>query len=195
MDYLGRTGLDALKGADILKIASDRYSSTVEYAATPIAQSLRGMAQVILKGLGTRVLYTSQGGYDTHANQVPVQSPLLSDLSAGIGDFFTDLREHDAADSVMMLVFTEFGRRVKDNGSGSDHGSGGASYLIGQPVNGGMLGEYPSLKEEDQLDGDLHFNVDFRSVYSTIVDKWMGLDAKSAIGGNYELLDFVRSSN
>ena len=195
MDYLGRTGLDALKGADILKTAADSYSSTVEYAATPIAQSLRGMAQVILKGLGTRVLYTSQGGYDTHANQVPVQTPLLSDLSAGIGDFFTDLREHDAADNVMMLVFTEFGRRVKDNGSGSDHGSGGASYLIGQPVNGGMLGAYPSLKEEDQLDGDLHFNVDFRSVYSTIVDKWMGLDAKSAIGGNYELLDFVRSSN
>ena len=195
MDYLGRTGLDALKGADILKTAADSYSSTVEYAATPIAQSLRGMAQVILKGLGTRVLYTSQGGYDTHANQVPVQTPLLSDLSAGIGDFFTDLREHDAADNVMMLVFTEFGRRVKDNGSGSDHGSGGASYLIGQPVNGGMLGAYPSLKEEDQLDGDLHFNVDFRSVYSTIVDKWMGLDAKSAIGGNYELLDFVRPSN
>ena len=191
MDYLGRTGLDALKGADILKTAADSYSSTVEYGATSIAQSLRGMAQVILKDLGTRVLYTSQGGYDTHANQIPVQTPLLSDLSAGIGDFFADLREHDAADNVMMMVFTEFGRRVKDNGSGSDHGSGGASYIIGQPVNGGMHGEYPSLKEEDQLDGDLCFNVDFRSVYSTIIDKWMGLDARSAIGGNYEHLDFV----
>ena len=193
MDYLGRTGLDALKGADILKTATDSYSSTIEYADTAIAQSLRGMAQVILKGLGTRVLYTSQGGYDTHANQVPVQTPLLSELSVGIGDFFADLREHDAADNVMMLVFTEFGRRVKDNGSGSDHGSGGASYIIGQPVNGGMYGEYPSLKAEDQLDGDLHFNVDFRSVYSTIVDKWLRLDAKSAIGGDYESLDFIRN--
>ena len=191
MDYLGRTGLDALKGADILKTAADSYSSTIEYAATSISQSLRGMAQVILKDLGTRVLYTSQGGYDTHANQVPVQTPLLSDLSVGIGDFFADLREHDAADNVMMMVFTEFGRRVKDNGSGSDHGSGGGCYIIGQSVNGGMHGEYPSLKEEDQLDGDLHFNVDFRSVYSTIVDKWMGLDAQAAIGGNYENLDFV----
>ena len=191
MDYLGRTGLDALKGGDILKTAAVSYSSTIEYAATPIAQSLRGIAQVILKDLGTRVLYTSQGGYDTHANQVPVQTPLLSDLSVGIGDFFADLREHDAADNVMMMVFTEFGRRVKDNGSGSDHGSGGASYMIGQPVNGGMYGEYPSLKEEDQLDGDLHFNVDFRSVYSTIVDRWMGLDARSAIGGIYEHLDFL----
>ena len=152
------------------------------------------MAQVIFKGLGTRVLYTSQGGYDTHASQVSVQTPLLSDLSAGIGDFFADLSEHDAADNVMMLVFTEFGRRVKDNGSGSDHGSGGGCYLIGQPVKGGTLGDYPSLKEEDQLDGDLHFNVDFRSVYSTIVDKWLGLDAQTAIGGNYETLDFVRSN-
>ena len=149
------------------------------------------MAQVILKGLGTRGLYTSQGGYDTHANQVPVQTPLLDDLSKGIGDFFADLEEHDASDNVMMLVFTEFGRRVKDNGSGSDHGSGGGCYLIGHPVKGGMYGEYPSLREADQLDGDLHFNVDYRSVYSTIVEKWMGLDAKSTVGGNYEHLDFV----
>ena len=191
MDYLGRTGLDALKGADILKTATETYTSTVEYAATPIAQSLRGISQVLLKGLGTRVFYTSQGGYDTHANQTAVQTPLLSDLSAGIGDFFTDLKEHDAADNVLMLVFTEFGRRVKDNGSGSDHGSGGGSYIIGQPANGGMHGTYPSLREEDQLDGDLQFQVDFRSVYSTIVERWLGLDAKSVTGGSYEHLDFV----
>ena len=191
MDYLGRTGLDALKGADILKTATETYTSTVEYAATPIAQSLRGMAQVLLKGLGTRVFYTSLGGFDTHANQVAVQDPLLNELSAGIGDFFTDLKQHDAADNVLMLVFTEFGRRVTDNGSGSDHGSGGGSYIIGQQVNGGMYGQYPSLREEDQLDGDLRFQVDFRSVYSTIVEKWLGLDAKSVTGGSYEHLDFV----
>ena len=191
MDYLGRTGLDALKGADILKTAVDGYTSTIEYAATPISQNLRNIAKVLLKDLGTRVFYTSQGGYDTHANQIPVQTPLLGDLSVGIGDFFADLKEHDAADNVLMLVFTEFGRRVKDNGSGSDHGSGGASYVIGQPVNGGMHGQYPSLREEDQLDGDLRFQVDFRSVYATIVEKWLGLDAKSVIGGNYEHLDFV----
>jgi len=191
MDYLGRTGLDALKGADILKTATETYTSTVEYAATSIARSLRGMAQVILKDLGTRVFYTSLGGFDTHANQVAVQTPLLSELSSGIGDFFADLKEHDAADNVLMLVFTEFGRRVIDNGSGSDHGSGGGSYIIGQPVTGGMYGQYPSLKDEDQLDGDLQFQVDFRSVYATIVDRWMGLDAKSVTGGSYEHLEFV----
>ena len=191
MEYLGQTGLDALKGADILKTATETYTSTVEYAATPIAQSRRGISQVLLKGLGTRVFYTSQGGYDTHANQTAVQTPLLSDLSAGIGDFFADLKEHDAADNVLMLVFTEFGRRVKDNGSGSDHGSGGGSYIIGQAVHGGMHGTYPSLREEDRLDGDLQFPVDFRSVYSTIVERWMGLDGKSVTGGSYEHLDFV----
>ncbi len=191
MDYLGRTGLDALKGADILKTATETYTSTVEYAATSIARSLRGMAQVILKDLGTRVFYTSLGGFDTHANQVAVQTPLLSELSSGIGDFFADLKEHDAADNVLMLVFTEFGRRVIDNGSGSDHGSGGGSYIIGQTVTGGMYGQYPSLKDEDQLDGDLQFQVDFRSVYATIVDRWMGLDAKSVTGGSYEHLEFV----
>ena len=191
MDYLGRTGLDALKGADILKTATESYTSTVEYAATPIAQSLRGISQVLLKDLGTRVFYTSLGGFDTHANQVAVQDPLLSDLSTGIGDFFADLKEHDAAENVLMLVFTEFGRRVTDNGSGSDHGSGGGSYIIGPPVTGGMYGQYPSLKAEDQLDGDLQFQVDFRSVYSTIVEKWLGLDAKSVTGGSYEHLDFI----
>ena len=191
MDYLGRTGLDALKGADILRTATETYSSTVEYAATPIAQSLRGIAQVLLKDLGTRVFYTSLGGFDTHANQVAVQTPLLSELSTGIGDFFADLKEHNAADNVLMLVFTEFGRRVIDNGSGSDHGSGGGSYIIGQPVSGGMYGEYPSLKDEDQLDGDLQFQVDFRGVYSTIVERWLGLDGKAVTGGNYEHLDFV----
>ena len=157
MDYLGRTGRDALRGADILRTATESYTSSVEYAATPFAQSLRRISQVLLKDLGARVFYTSQGGYDTHANQIPVQTPLLSDLSAGIGDFFADLKEHDAADNVLMLVFTEFGRRVKDNGSGSDHGSGGASlhhrpagkrrhaWTVPVPEAGGPTGRRPPI--------------------------------------------------
>jgi uncharacterized protein (DUF1501 family) len=191
MDYLGRTGLDALKGADILKSAGEGYSSSVEYAATPVAQNLKGIAKVHLAGLGTRVFYTMQAGYDTHSGQIPVQTQLLAELGAGIADFQADLKEHQASDEVVMLVFTEFGRRVKDNGSGTDHGSGGVAFVIGDRVSGGMHGAYPSLKEEDLLDGDLHFQLDFRSVYSTIAEKWLGLDAKPIVGGNFEQLDFL----
>ena len=191
MDYLGRTGTDALKGANILKSADEGYSSSVEYAATPIAQNLKGIAKVLLARLGTRIFYTIQAGHDTHSGQLPVQTQLLTELAAGIADFYADLKEHQASGEVLMLVFTEFGRRVKDNGSGTDHGSGGAAFVIGDRISGGMHGVYPSLNEDKLLDGDLHFHVDFRSVYSTIAEKWLGLDANSIVGGNFERMDFL----
>ncbi|MBO55721.1 MAG: hypothetical protein CL886_08700 [Dehalococcoidia bacterium] len=191
MDYLGQTGLDALKGADILKTAPDKYESTVEYAETSISKNLQGIAKVLTADLGTRIFYTQHGGYDTHANQGPAHPKLWSELSQGISDFYADLREHDTADNVLMFVFTEFGRRVKDNGSGTDHGSGGMALAIGDPVKGGLYSEYPSLKSEDLLEGDLHFNFDYRGVYGTMVEKWLGLDAQSVVGGNFEQLGFV----
>ena len=191
MDYLGQTGMNALKGADILKTAPAKYSSTVEYGDDPISQNLKGIAQVLLADLGTRIFYTQQSGFDTHANQVPTQPMLLGQLSQGIGDFYADLREHNASNNVLMFVFTEFGRRVKDNGSGTDHGSGGMAMAIGDLVNGGMHSEYPSLKEEDLLEGDLHFNIDFRGVYGTMVDRWLGLDPVPVVGGIFEQLGFL----
>ena len=191
MDYLGRTGLDALKGADVLKTAPSLYQSTVEYADSPIGQNLQGIAKVLLAGLGTRIFYTQQAGYDTHASQTTVQPKLLGELAQGIRDFCADLREHEASDNVLIFVFTEFGRRVKDNGSGTDHGSGGMAMAIGDPVNGGLHGEFPSMKQEDLLEGDLRFNVDFRGVYSTMVERWLGLDPVSIVGGNFEQLDFL----
>ena len=191
MDYLGQTGLDALKGADILKAAPDMYTSTVEYADNGIARNLQGIAKVLTADLGTRVFYTQQGGYDTHASETDVQPKLLSDLSRAVSDFYADLREHDTADNVVMLVFTEFGRRVRDNGSGTDHGSGGVAFAIGDPVRGGMYSEYPSLAEADLVEGDLAFNTDFRGVYGTLVEKWLRLDAQPVVGGNFEQLEFV----
>ena len=191
MDYLGQTGLDALKGADILKAAPDMYTSTVEYAETGIARNLQGIAKVLTADLGTRVFYTQQGGYDTHASETDVQPKLLSDLSRAVSDFYADLREHDTADNVLMFVFTEFGRRVRDNGSGTDHGSGGVAFAIGDPVRGGMYGEYPSLAEADLVEGDLAFNTDFRGVYGTLVERWLGLDAQPVVGGSFEQPEFV----
>ncbi len=192
MDYLGRTGLDALKGADILKTAPAQYTSSVEYADTSISRNLQGISKVLHANLGTRIFYTQHSGYDTHASQAPAHTKLWTELSQAITDFYADLREHDTADDVLMFVFTEFGRRVKDNGSGTDHGSGGLALAIGDPVQGGMYSEYPSLREEDLLEGDLHFNIDYRGIYGTIVENWLGLDPVPVVGGSFEQLAFVK---
>ena len=191
MDYLGQTGRDALKGADIIKTAPEQYSSTVEYADNPIAKSLKSVAQVHLANLGTQIFYTQYGSFDTHFNQLPAHAKLWVDVSGAVNDFFADLREHDAADNVVMLVFTEFGRRVQDNGTGCDHGRGGVAFAIGDRVNPGMYGEYPSLKAEDLIEGDLAPGYDFRGFYSTFAERWLGLDAAPIVGGKFEQLDFL----
>ena len=191
MDYLGQTGRDALQGADIIRSAPERYSSTVEYAETPIAKYLRDIAQVYLADLGTQMFYTQHGSFDSHFNQPPMHTKLWIDMSSAISDFFDDLKEHDAGDNLIMVLFTEFGRRVKDNGTGTDHGAGGAAFVIGNQVKGGMYSEYPSLRPEDLTQGDLAPNYDFRGFYSTIIDRWLGLDPVPIVGGKFEQMDFV----
>ena len=191
MDYLGQTGLDTLKGADILSEAPRRYSSMVEYPDTQIAKNLKGIAQVHLANLGTRVLYCDQGSYDTHCDQVRTHGKLWKDLSEGIECFFDDLREHDAGDNVVMFVFSEFGRRTQDNGGGTDHGAAGVAFAIGEPVKGGQFGEFPSMKPADLEQGDMVPITDFRSVYSTILEDWLNLDPKPIVGGIYETLAFL----
>ena len=191
MDYLGQTGRDALEGADIVRSASERYSSTVEYAETPVAKYLRDIAQVYLADLGTQLFYTQNGSFDTHFNQPPMHTKLWIDMSSAISDFFDDLKEHDAGDNLIMVLFTEFGRRVRDNGTGTDHGAGGAAFVIGNQVKGGMYSAYPSLKPEDLSQGDLAPNYDFRGFYSTVIDRWLGLDPVPIVGGKYEQLDFI----
>ena len=191
MDYLGETGLEAMKGADILKVAPGMYSSSVEYADTTIARKLKGVAQVHLADLGTRIFYCDHGSFDSHANQMGMHASLWTEVSEAVSDFFSDLREHDAADNVIMLLFSEFGRRVHDNGSGTDHGAAGAALVIGEPVKGGQHGEYPSRKAEDLQDGDLVPNLDFRGLYSTVLEDWMGLDAAPIVKGSFEKPNFL----
>ena len=191
LDFLGQTGSNALKGADILRTAPEKYSSSIEYAANPIAQSMRSAAQVLFADLGTRVFYTQHGSFDTHSGELTSHAKLWQEVSGAIGDFYDDLKEHGREDEVVVLVFSEFGRRIKDNGSGTDHGSGGVAFVIGSEVKGGMYGQYPSIREADQLEGDLHFNNDFRSTYSTIIENWFGLDAVPIVNGTFEQFDFV----
>ena len=187
MDYLAQTGVDVLRGADTLKRAPAMYLSDVEYADNPIAKSLRDVARVHLADLGTRIFYTTHGGYDVHSNENPDQPKLLGAVSGAIMDFYQDLKEHDAAEEVVMMVFTEFGRRIKDNGTGTDHGSGGGAFIIGERVNGGLYSEYPPLAPDQWLNGeDLQHTYDFRGFYSTVLDQWLGLDPAPIVGGTYE---------
>ncbi len=187
MDYLAQTGADVLKGSELLKKAPAAYKSSVEYASNPIARSLRDVARVHLAGLGTRIFYTQHGGYDTHAQEVPTHERLLTEVSGAIMDFFQDLRDHKAADNVVMLVFTEFGRRIKDNGSGTDHGSGGGAFIIGERVQGGLYSEYPPLEPSQWLNGeDLKHTIDFRGIYGTLLEQWLGLDPTPIVGGHFE---------
>ena len=191
MEYLGQTGLDALKGADILKVAPQMYGSEVEYPDTAVAKKLKGIAQIHFAGLGTRVFYLDHGSFDTHAGQLGPHANLWKDVSEGIGTFFEDLKDHNQADNVVMLIFTEFGRRVHDNGSGSDHGAGGVAFALGEPVKGGQYSEYPSLKNADLEQGDLVYNLDFRGVYRTLLEDWMGLDGQEIVGGAFEKPSFI----
>ena len=191
MDYLGQTGLDTLEGADILKEAPRMYSSTVEYPDTTIAAKLKGISQIHQAGFGTRILYCDHGSFDSHSNQTGMHDKLWKDVSEAVECFFDDLREHDASDNVVMLLFTEFGRRTHDNGSGTDHGAGGGAFVIGDPVKGGQYSEMPSLAAKDLEQGDVVPNHDFRGIYSVLLENWMGLDAKPLVEGSFEKLPFL----
>ena len=194
MEYLGQTGLDALKGADILKIAPQQYESSVEYGSSPIAQKLRDIAMIHTADVGTRVFYTDHGSFDTHAAQATTHAQLWTDVSEAVADFWDDLREHDADDNVIMFLFSEFGRRVRDNGSGTDHGAAGVAFAIGPNVSGGFYSEYPETRAEALQQGDLVPNQDFRGVYSTILEDWMKLDAPSVVNGQFEQPAFIHTN-
>ena len=191
-DYLRSTGTDAMVGADIVKVAPERYSSTVEYPNSPIATHLRDIAQVYFADLGTRIFYTQHASFDTHAGEMAGHPMLWNDVSQAISAFFEDLKEHNAEDNVIMYLFSEFGRRVHDNGSGTDHGAAGVSFVIGNQVKGGHYGEYPSAKTEDLEQGDLVPNYDFRSDYAMLVEDWFGLDSKPIVNGSFEKLPILK---
>ena len=190
-NFFSQTGMDAMKGADILRRAPKMYSSSIEYADSTISQSLKSIAQVMFADLGTRVFYTQHGSFDTHSGEIASHQKLWSDLSIGLADFMDDLKEHGKDKDTIIFLFSEFGRRIKDNGAGTDHGSGGVAFVIGGDVNGGLHGRYPSLQDKNQVEGDLAFNNDFRGTYSTIAEKWLGIDPTVVSNGNFTGLDFL----
>jgi len=193
MELLGQTGQDALQGADILRTAPAMYKSSVEYGPDSLAQNVKSISQVFHANLGAKILYTQHGPFDTHSGELLSHAKLWDEVAGAIGCLMDDLKEHGTEDDASILVFSEFGRRIQDNGSGSDHGSAGVAFMIGGAVNGGMYGEYPSLAEAEQIDGDLRANNDFRSVYTGILEDWMGLDAAPIVNGQFEKFDLFKS--
>ena len=191
LDAIGETGMSAYLGADILRAAPAQYHSSIEYADNQVAQAMRDIAQVMFADVGTRVFYTQHGSYDTHSGELINHANLWNELSTAVGDFFADLEEHGRGDEAIVMVFSEFGRRIDDNGSGTDHGSGGVAFVMGSNVKGGLYGEYPSLEPIDQVEGDMAYNNDFRGLYSTLLDGWMGVDPHPILGGTYEQFDMI----
>ena len=195
MEYLGQTGIDAMNGADILKVAPQVYQSSVEYSSSSVSNSLKDIATIHKANLGTRVFYTQYGSFDTHAAQAPAHAQLWQDVSDGIQDFWDDLRETGHDENVVMFLFSEFGRRVRDNGSGTDHGAAGVSFVIGPRVKGGMYSQYPETRAEALEQGDLVPNQDFRGVYTTIIEDWLGLEAAPIVNGTFSSEKFLDKLN
>ncbi|MDY3559911.1 DUF1501 domain-containing protein [Gemmata sp. JC673] len=150
-----------------------------------LQQKFQLVAGLIARGFGTRVFYLSLDGFDTHADQGPAHQQLLTQLATGIGDFFRELNDTGNADRVRVMTFSEFGRRVGENGSrGTDHGAASCMFVAGGGVSGGVVGKHPSLS--DLLEDDLKYHTDFRRVYATLLDKWLNCDSKSVLGATWD---------
>jgi uncharacterized protein (DUF1501 family) len=172
-------GKNALVGIDLLRAAAS-YRSTIDYPLfNPLADHLRTIAKIKSARLGTRIFYANQGGYDTHNEQLAMQQRLLEQLAAAVSAFLRDLETKALADDTVILIFSEFGRRIVENRGGTDHGAAGVAFLIGNHVKGGLYGDYPSLRPADQIEGDVRPTLDFREVYAAILDQFMHVDAHS----------------
>ncbi len=189
--FLRRSLLDAYSTADRLDAAASTTREKGTYPDSELATRLRLTARLIKAGLGTRAYYLEQGDYDTHGHQLARHGGLLEDLFRSIKAFLDDLTAAKLADRVLVLVFSEFGRRVEENGSkGTDHGTAGPVFLAGSRVRPGVSGEYPSLT--DLQNGDLKMTVDFRRIYATVIHAWLRLSSEEALGGPFAQLDLLR---
>jgi uncharacterized protein (DUF1501 family) len=190
MDLVAQGWETTARGVEALGTASEKYQPSVPYPQNPFGKALQNVAQMIAADLGTRVFYVSMGGFDTHSNQKPAHANLLTNVSEGLAAFQKDLERLGKADGVLIVGFSEFGRRVRENGSGgTDHGAAGPMFAIGTSLRSGLYGVPPSLTNLD--DGDLRHTVDFRSVYATVLESWFGAPSQAILGGTYERLGFL----
>jgi len=189
--FLMRTALDAQLSSDRIRNAL-RTSPLVRYPATPIARQLQAIGAMIRADMRTRVYYASIGGFDTHAGQANTHAQLMRGVGDALKAFQDDLVAQRNDTRVLTMVFSEFGRRVRQNASGgTDHGTAAPMFLIGPMVRSGLVGTHPSLTDLDQ--GDLKFTTDFRGVYASVLEDWMRAPSAKVLGGNYPKAKVLRS--
>ena len=179
---LDNTIESAYKSSEALQEANRNYQSTIQYPNTSLAKSLKLLAEAIIGNLGVKVGHVKIGGFDTHSDQIVEQPELLKKVSEALYAFYQDLKAANKDQDVLIMTWSEFGRRVVSNGSGgTDHGSAAPMFLMGTPVAGGLYGERPDLGNLDK--GNLRFTTDFRSVYSTVLEEWLGASPEAILGG------------
>ena len=194
-DFIRNVGDGIYGSSDAIKVAlknyDDKAAKTANYPRdNGLAGGLKTVAKLITGDLGTRVYYLSMGGFDTHANQAGGHAYLLGQLADAVAAFNADLELQGRGNDVMVMTFSEFGRRAQENGSaGTDHGAASVMFATGAGVKGGVYGDYPSLEDLD--DGDLKHHTDFRSVYSTVLGNWLQVSAPKVLGGEFPSLKFV----
>jgi uncharacterized protein (DUF1501 family) len=191
LEFLKSTADNAAASSEFVRQATADYRTTVDYGqGGGLAGNLRRVAALIAKAMPTRVYYVTYSGnsFDTHVEQADLHSRLLMYTADAVRGFVEDLKRIGHADRVAVMIFTEFGRRVEENGSrGTDHGTATPMFVIGKGVKGGFYGDHPSLTDLD--DGNLKMTTDFRRVYATAIKEWLGCDDTSAIlKGRYDPL-------
>jgi uncharacterized protein (DUF1501 family) len=188
LDFVSRTQMNTYASSEKLAALGKNYTPKVPFPATALANKLKLAAQLIDGGIGARIFYVSIDGFDTHSGQggaTGAHANLLQQVSDGIAAFYRDLAARGHKDRLCVMTFSEFGRRAHENGSkGTDHGSGAPMFLIGGAVKSGIVGAHPSLTKLEA--GNLIHAVDFRTVYAAVLDKWLGIDAKTVLGGEYK---------
>jgi len=190
LDFLQRTALDAQLSSDKILAIARKYKSTVPYPQGQLAASLNIVARMIAGGLPTRVYYASQGGFDTHAGQIGTHQRLMGEFNDAVTAFVADLKQQGNFERVLLMTFSEFGRRVQENANGgTDHGAAAPMFVLGGGVKAGLFGKYPSLTDLDH--GDLKFNTDFRSVYGTVLDRWLKAPSELVLGRKFPALGIV----
>ena len=192
VDFISRTALDAQHSSEEVRSIAARVQNQAEYPGSPLGGSLKLVAKLIGGGLPTRIYYVSQGGYDTHTNQLGSQQRLLGDLADSVKAFTADLKAQGNLPRVLVMTFSEFGRRVSQNANGgTDHGAAAPMFIIGDRVKAGLLGQYPSLAPADLFQGDVKYNVDFRSVYAGVLENWLKTRSLPILGQTFKPLPVV----